>query len=119
MKCNCAKSKALTIARPVEPGCPDESLRELRDGEGLYERFNQSQPAQVIKVNHDRLMPPVVVHLGELVGLMYRAQKGLSRSSRTYVHFMENPPRLVSNVLGTQLYVVGGSYRVSARGIEG
>jgi hypothetical protein len=32
---------------------------------------------------------------------------------------MEDRPRLVSNVAGTQLYVVGGSYRVTRRGIEG
>jgi hypothetical protein len=32
---------------------------------------------------------------------------------------MEDPPRLVSNIDGTQLYIVGGSYQVTPRGIEG
>jgi hypothetical protein len=32
---------------------------------------------------------------------------------------MEDPPRLVTDTAGTQLYVVGGRYRVTARGIEG
>jgi hypothetical protein len=32
---------------------------------------------------------------------------------------MQELPRLVCNPEGTQLYLVGGNYRVSARGIEG
>ncbi len=32
---------------------------------------------------------------------------------------MQDPPRLVSNIEGTQLYILGGSYRVTSRGIEG
>jgi hypothetical protein len=65
------------------------------------------------------VIPPVVVELGELTGLIYRADKGQPGHRRTYIHFMENPPRLVSNTQGTQLYLVGGSYRVTPLGIEG
>lgn len=64
-------------------------------------------------------MPPVVVELGELAGLIYRSDKWQPGQPRTYIHFMEEPPRLVSNIDGTQLYLVGGSYRVTPRGIEG
>jgi hypothetical protein len=65
-------------------------------------------------------MPPIVVDLGELVGVMYRSDKGRPAGHpRTYIHRMEDPPRLVSNMEGTQLYIVGGSYRVTPRGIEG
>jgi hypothetical protein len=60
-----------------------------------------------------------VVELGELVGLVYRSDKGQRGEPRNYIHFMQDPPRLVSNVEGTQLYIVGGSYRVTRRGIEG
>jgi hypothetical protein len=95
------------------------SADEVEDGIGLFQTFNRFPPARVMKVRHPRVMPPVVVHLGELVGLIYRSDKGQARSPRTYIHFMEDPPRLVSNTHGTQLYLVGGSYRVSARGIEG
>jgi hypothetical protein len=85
----------------------------------LFETFNQFPPDRVVKVRHARVMPTVVVQLGELVGLIYRSDKGHRCTPRTYIHFMEDPPRLVSNTQGTQLYVVGGSYHVSARGIEG
>ena len=71
------------------------------------------------RIRHARLMPAVVVNLGDLVGLIYRSDKRQAGKPRTYIHFMDDPPRLVSDVAGTQLYVVGGSYRVSARGIEG
>ena len=38
---------------------------------------------------------------------------------RTYIHFMDTPPILASDPAGHQLYVVGGNYRVTDRGIEG
>jgi hypothetical protein len=63
-------------------------------------------------------MPPVVVHLGDLVGLIYRSDKWQQGRPRTYIHRLEAPPALVSNVAGTQLYLVGGRYRITARGIE-
>ena len=77
------------------------------------------EPSQVVKVRPSRVIPPVVVELGELVGLMYRSDKGQPGQPRTYIHRMEDPPRLVSNIEGTQLYIVGGSYQVTPRGIEG
>lgn len=112
-------SRALAIAEQTSGVGQVASVREIQDGAGLYERFNHSSPSQVIKVRHARLMPPVVMHLGELAGLIYRSDKGQPRTLRTYIHFMEDPPKLVSDVLGTQLYIVGGSYRVSPQGIEG
>jgi hypothetical protein len=85
----------------------------------LYEQFNDFAPVRVVRVRHSRLIPPVVVELGQLVGLIYRSDKGRPGVPSTYIHFMEDPPGLVSNVAGTQLYLVGGSYRVTSRGIEG
>lgn len=91
----------------------------LRQGMGLYRQFNHFRPARVVKVRHARLMPPVVVELGELVGLIYRSDKGQPGRPRAYIHLLQDPPLLVSNSDGTQLYIVGGSYRVTRRGIEG
>ena len=102
-------------------GCSAGSTRNfVSDAAALYRRFNGFGASQAIKVKHRRLMPPVVVELGPLAGLIYRSNKGEpGRRLRTYIHLMEDPPHLVSNVEGTQLYIVGGSYRVGARGIEG
>ena len=66
-----------------------------------------------------RDLPGVLVKLGELRGLIYRSDKGHPGAGRAYIHIMENPPRLVSNVEGRQLYIVGGSYRITRQGIEG
>ena len=87
--------------------------------ERLYCTFNRFKPASVVRLRHRRVMPPVVVELGRLTGLMYRSDKWQRGRPRTFIHFMEDPPRLVTNTAGTQLYVVGGRYRVTARGIEG
>ncbi len=119
MTCDRCNSHAVAIAEPAAGIDQVASVSEIQDGAGLYGRFNHSSPSQVIKVRHSRVMPPVVVQLGELVGLIYRSDKGQPRAPRTYIHFMENPPRLVSDARGTQLYIVGGSYLVSAQGIEG
>jgi hypothetical protein len=104
------------------PGWDGRDLRnrqQLRLGANLYRQFNRFEPAQIEHVHHSRLIPPVVVGLGELAGLIYRSDKWQPGHPRTYIHFMENPPRLVSNVKGTQLYIVGGDYRITPRGIEG
>ena len=90
-----------------------------RRGRRLYQRFNQFPADRVQRVACDRRMPPVVVSLGELVGVMYRSDKWQRGQPRVYVHRMRTPPQLASNVAGTQLYIVGGNYRITERGIEG
>jgi len=92
---------------------------DLAGGVALYRAFNAFSPSRVVRVRCQRLIPPLVVDLGRLTGLIYRSDKGRPGVPRTYIHFMETPPRLVSNVEGSQLYIVGGGYRVTTRGIEG
>ena len=60
-----------------------------------------------------------LTELGELVGVIYRSDRRTPGRARTYIHFMRDRPRLASDATGRQLYVVGGSYRITARGIEG
>jgi hypothetical protein len=92
---------------------------ELRQGAELYRRFYRFEPDRVQRLAYPRLAPPVVVALGELVGVIYRSDKWNPGRPRTYIHFMEDRPQLASNVEGSQLYIVGGSYRITPRGIEG
>lgn len=93
--------------------------QEICQGKVLYQTFNQFEASQTITVKQSRVIPPVVVELGELVGVIYRSDKGQVGQPQAYIHFMQDPPRLVSNIEGTQLYIVGGSYRITQRGIEG
>jgi hypothetical protein len=66
-----------------------------------------------------RVIPKVLVKLGHLRGLIYSSDRGSPMCDRTYIHFMETPPLLVCDPEGKQLYVIGGNYRVTNRGIEG
>jgi hypothetical protein len=121
MSCRCETCAGDGSGKPslMEQTIETRPTESLQRGRGLYHGFNGFEPARVVKVHHPRVIPPVVVELGELVGLIYRSDKGQPGQPQTYIHRMEDPPRLVSNVEGTQLYIVGGSYQVTPRGIEG
>jgi hypothetical protein len=97
---------------------PRPLSHSIGDALALVQRFTRFPARSIEQVVHARLMPPVVVELGRLAGLVYRSSKWTGRQ-RTYIHFMEDPPRLVSDVTGRRLFIVGGSYRVTSRGIEG
>ena len=110
--------RGIRLNRPVRAN--DHVIQQdLLQGTKLYKKFNRFHPAKTVKVQHPRVMPPVTVELGELLGLIYRSDKGQPGRSQAYIHLMQDPPRLVSNVDGSQLYIVGGSYRITRRGIEG
>jgi hypothetical protein len=58
--------------------------------------------------------------VGELRGVIYRTRRVPGEAPKNYVHFFqERSPMLVTNPTGTRLYIVGGQYRVTPRGIEG
>ncbi len=106
-------------ARSPQPIDPSPLSQDVHQGRALYREFNHFEASRSITVKHSRLIPPVVVDLGEMVGIIYRSDKGQPGQPQAYVHFMQDPPRLVSNVEGTQLYIVGGSYQITQQGIEG
>ena len=61
---------------------------------GLYQAFNGFEPSRVVKDRHSRVIPPAVVELGELVGVIYCFDKGQPGQALTYIHRMEDdPPR--------------------------
>jgi Transglutaminase-like superfamily len=90
----------------------------VRDAGELYSRFTSLPVRSIRRIAHSRLIPPIVVELGRLVGLIYRSNKWVGRP-RNYIHYMQDPPQLVCDVAGRRLFIVGGTYRVTARGIEG
>lgn len=98
---------------------PDDAAQDFYAAAALYQTFTQFEPSCTLRVHHARLIPPVVVDLGELVGLIYRSDKWQKGQPRIYIHRLQTLPRLVCNVEGSQLYIVGGNYRVTKRGIEG
>jgi hypothetical protein len=65
------------------------------------------------------MIPDVLMHLGELHGLIYRSDRGQCGRPRTFVHFFETPADLTCDPHGRQLHILGGNYRITRRGIEG
>ena len=58
--------------------------------------------------------------LGELRGLIYRASRAPGEAPKNYVHFFHRQlPVLAVDPTGKRLYIIGGQYRVTNRGIEG
>jgi hypothetical protein len=85
----------------------------------LFESFHCFRPPSLVHCRCRRVIPRVLVNLGELRGLIYRSDRGQRGCPRTFIHFMEKPATLACNPSGRQLYILGGSYRVTRRGIEG
>jgi hypothetical protein len=102
-------------------GYPDEDPFEqaLQQARSLFQQFHSFGPGRILRASCDRRIPGVVVRLGKLKGLIYTSDRGQCGRSRTFVHFMETPPMLAANAEGTQLYILGGRYRVTRKGIVG
>ena len=61
-----------------------------------------------------------ILPVGELRGLIYRRRRWPGEAPKTYVHFFKRRlPHLAADPSGTRLYIVGGQYRFTHRGIEG
>jgi hypothetical protein len=89
-----------------------------RQSRRLFHNFHGFPVEKLLVLPCRREMPRVLVRLGQLKGLIYSSDRGDGRM-KTYIHFMERPPMLTCDPEGTQLYVLGGNYRVTHSGIEG
>lgn len=97
----------------------DPSSDRPRRARVLFERFHRFPADRLVSMACAREIPPVLVHLGWLEGLIYRSDRGNPGTPRRFIHFFEVPARLACDAQGRQLYVIGGRYRVTERGIEG
>lgn len=102
--------RAATDCRPVG---------ELRQARALFQAFHCFPAGRLLRLRCRRTIPELLVGVGELRGLIYRSDRGQPGRPRTFVHFLETPARLVCDVTGRQLYILGGNYRVTACGVEG
>jgi hypothetical protein len=85
----------------------------------LFRTFHHFPCGRVDYRRCRRVMPKVLVRLGRLKGLIYSSDRGQPGQPRSFVHFLETPAMLACDPAGTQLYIVGGRYRITRRGIEG
>lgn len=98
---------------------PEHCRQCMEEARALFRMFHRFTAPRVIRMPCRRLIPKVLIDLGHLRGLIYSSDRGGQGWPKTYIHFMETPPRLTCDPQGTQLYIVGGRYRVTPRGIEG
>ncbi len=103
---------------------PTEFAVSVADGKldrarALYERFHCFPSAQLRSQACRREIPRVLVGLGELCGVIYRSDRGQCGQPRPFVHFFQQPPQLACDADGRQLFVLGGNYQVTRRGLEG
>jgi len=74
----------------------------------------------ITRVRITRLVRAPLAPLGELRGVIYRASRAPGAEPKNYVHFFQQRlPVLAVDPTGKRLYIVGGQYRVTKRGIEG
>lgn len=92
---------------------------QLKTSKSLFKQFHRFPENKIIRTHHNRLIPKVLVKLGKLKGIIYSSDKMQRGHPRTYSHFMKTPPILTSDPTGSQLYIIGGRYRITPNGIEG
>ena len=87
----------------------------------LYRRFFGQAPDHIGTARLEASRPRVLVELGELRALVYRAARGNGEhaAKQSYVHYFDTPPRLLADPEGQRLFIAGGRFRVTRRGIEG
>ena len=100
-------------------GCCGHCSSGLQQGMALFRCFHRFPEAEIIRRPCHRVIPRVLVKLGQLRGLIYSSDRGEQGRDRTYIHFMKTPPLLACDPAGKQLYLLGGNYQVTQRGIEG
>jgi hypothetical protein len=73
-----------------------------------------SSTLRIVRVRRQPLAP-----VGELRGVIYRKPGPPGEAPKNYVHFFTRSPLLAADPMGQRLFIVGGQYRVTGRGIEG
>jgi hypothetical protein len=99
----------------------DRGAQCIGQARALFERFTGRPPERVVRRPFERCAPQVLVELGELRALVYRSARraGESGAVQNYVHHFDTPPRLFADPAGQRLFIAGGRFRVTRRGIEG
>lgn len=87
---------------------------------GSQPRFGSPCACHMTRRRFTRIVRLPLKPVGELRGVIYRASRAPGEAPKNYVHFFQRRlPMLVTNPTGTRLYIIGGQYHVTPRGIEG
>jgi hypothetical protein len=104
----------------IRPGAAWDPIDDVMDqARSLFRSFHHFSPFGLRRSRCRRTPPRLMVQVGQLKGLIYASDRGQCGRPRTFVHFLETPATLAANPEGTQLYILGGRYRVTHKGIVG
>lgn len=81
-----------------------------------FRRFTGTNPTAVDRVPTPEL-PPVAFKVGECLGVMYEAVRDGERDKYLHRFKKKARPHLACSPDGRQLYLLGGAYRFTDRGI--
>lgn len=113
---SCRKVKDHGARRGLAPmkQNPDAAVREAVQ---RFTGFKGERPSSVSKVRMPE-PPRVMLTLGDCIGIMYRTHRG--GRTDNYLHRFKKSarPTLAVSSDGRTLYLLGGEYRVTDRGIE-
>jgi len=84
----------------------------------LFNEFHGFEPTEVTVLNMPSLtIPTALVKLGELSEVTYKSAKFDGRQ-RLYVHKFKNSRPVLAASADGRLFIVGGDYKITERGIE-
>jgi hypothetical protein len=112
-----AKKKAKNPCKKnARRNAADSRESKIQQGLELYQRFKWGRTAKKSKqINFD--FSDVVVSLGKLAAVEYVTAKGEEKAAAWRHEFSAPLPTLASNPEGTQLYILGGGYKIKREGI--
>ena len=107
---------AATTRNPVAPLAKNGQRARIKRASRLFEDFTGERP-QEITVTHKPAMPDVLLAVGEITGIMYQTVR--DGKLEDYIHEFKAKARPTFAVShdGKQLYLLGGAYNFTARGI--
>jgi hypothetical protein len=104
-----------TMTRTVSNPAPTDAA--VREAIQRFTGFKGERPQSVKRVRVPEL-PKVMLTIGDCIGIMYRTSRGGRTGSYLHRFKKSSRPTLCCSSDGKTLYLLGGAYRVTNRGIE-
>lgn len=95
---------------------PNRSNSAYLKGKQLYHSFMKRAPQRGQQVNVKPL-PKIAIAIGKVVAVIYESNRGGEKNYYRHDFKVASRPLLAASFDGTQLILVGGSYRFTERGI--
>lgn len=88
----------------------------VRKAANLYERFSGHEAVQGVRV-HVEAMPKVAVNIGTVDGILYTTVRDGVREKYIHQFHASDKPLFVVSPEGKRLFMIGGRYDFTERGI--